>query len=88
MVHGDDFTFTGDGVEVGGTHEWVVRGEGPRAWTLTMGGVVSFVLGENRSSRALVLAALHLQEDSVSLTSPGTEEVDKDDDSLPKVLGE
>ena len=47
MVHDDDFTFTGDGVEVGGgIHEWVVRGEGPRAWALTMGGVGSFVRGE------------------------------------------
>ena len=44
MVHGDDFTFTGDGVEVGGgTDEWVVRGEGPRAWSPTMGGMGSFV---------------------------------------------
>ena len=35
-----------------------------------------------------MLAALDLQEDSVSLTSPGTEEVDRDDDSLSKVLGD
>ena len=43
---------------------------------------------ETRSTRASVLAALDLQEDSVSLTSPGTQEVDRDDDSLSKVLGD
>ena len=46
-----------------------------------MAGVVSFVRGESE------VEASDLQEDSKILMSPGTKEVNKDDDSLPKVLG-
>ena len=38
--------------------------------------------------RRSVLEALGLKEDSKSLASPGTKEADKDDESLPKVLGD
>ena len=42
----------------------------------------------NPKYRVSVLEALDLQEDSKILMSPGTKEVNMDDDSLPKVLGD
>ena len=42
----------------------------------------------NPKYRESVLEDLGLEEDSMSLTSPGTKEADRDDDSLPKVLGD
>ena len=42
----------------------------------------------NPKHRESVLKDLGLKEDSKSLTSPGTKDADRDDDSLPKVLGD
>ena len=42
----------------------------------------------NPKYRESVLEALGLEKDSKSLTSPGTKDADRDDDSLPKVFGD
>ena len=104
VVHGDDFTFTGDDASLRWVEELMRKwyevkvrarlgpGENDDMEATMLGRIVRGEVWEisceaNPKYRESVLEDLGLKEDSKSLMSPGTRDADRDDDLLPKVLG-
>ena len=105
MVHGDDFTFTGDDASLRWVEDMMSQwyevkvrarlgpGDQDDKEATLLGRIVRWEASGNSCEanpkyRESVLEALGLGKDSKSLTSPGTKDADRDDDSLPKVFGD
>ena len=105
VVHGDDFTFTGDDASLRWVEELMSKwyevkvrarlgpGENDDKEATLLGRIVRWEAWgisceANPKYRESVLEDLGLKEDSKSLMSPGTRDADRDDDLLPKVLGD
>ena len=105
VVHGDDFTFTGDDPGLDWAEDLMRRwyevkvrarlGPGDRddKKATLLGRIIRWhdwgvSCEADPKYRRTVMEALGLKEDSKSLTTPGTKDEVKGEDSLPRVLGD